>query len=407
MKRFITAFMFIFVTLFIFSSCNNTSSSVETPIVSTQKEEIISPFKTPDVSMRDWVENYMREMSKVVWTPSQDMDLTKDYAGNTVGKTLYFKKGEIYHGLPYVNLSTDSDLEDFTSALQWDEENSVYVYDCPSDRKGEEALGNDCSSAILHAWKRFDTDIYAYDTGSCFPLDENTGIHTIGNLKTDKSDKTTDTIISKNGSEKIFIAYSKLQKGDMLIWRLKNGNSTTGHTRMVVDVHVSKTLTGKINPAASYVTTIEQTNQFDPDAANDGKNTTWWVDHKYSFSMLLEKSFIPVTCRAFSEELPTPNITLKDVNTKKTIGYVNGNLYGSIKSNYPILSVTVNIKDINNNIIHSQKHKPKIGHIIEMVSLGIFKIDNTTLTAGEYIYTIEVETVCGFGEVYNIEFSKK
>lgn len=362
-----------------------------------------SPFKIPEQNMRDWVVDYMFKMSEVKWTPAQTMDLTKDDDGDLVGKTLLFEKNTIYHGLPYINLTTDTDYEDFIGSdkLTWNEAKGCYVYDCPANRKNNDALGNDCSSAILLAYRRFDTAITAYDTGTCFPLGNKTGIYALGDMVVGANDKTTDVIVQNTEEQTHYEALALLQKGDTVIWR-----TTAGHTRMVVEVNVVRNATGKINGARSTVKTIEQTNTIDAQRT-DGVKTNWYVNHVYTFTQLREKNYIPITCKALSEERVEPKFTVEGANTKKTIASAKS-LLGTIKGNYPILAAEVYIKDESGNTLYTERIKPHISKIAPTTSLKSFKFDfdMSTLAAGNYTYEVVVESVCGTGVVYSVEFTK-
>ena len=413
MKKFLTTFLLLILAIVVLVSCQSNDTPApnetnnETIANQTQNKDESktpeSPFKIPEQSMRDWVVDYMYKMANVKWTPKRDMDLTLDSKGNTVGKTLTYKKGEVYYGLPYINLSTDTDYEDFISnpALTWDEAKGLYIYDCPADRSKDEALGNDCSSSILLAYRRFDTEITAYDTGHCFPLGEKTGIYALGEMVVGANDKNTEIITNNTPEQTHFEALALLQKGDTVIWR-----TDAGHTRMVLEVNVERNAQGKIHGSRSYIKTIEQTNAMDSQR-KDGVKTNWFIEHTYTFAQLREKFYIPVTCKALSEERVEPKIEVTGANTKKTIATAKS-LLGDITSNYPIISAEINIKDSEGNVKYTERIKPHISDISPKMSLKKFKynFDVSTLTAGEYTYSVVVETVCGTGTVYSVDFTK-
>lgn len=414
MKKLLTALALIILALMVLVACgDNTKAPADTgendPVDTGVKED--SPFEIPETPMRDWVVDYMFKMAEIKWTPKRDMDLTKDSDGDLVGSTLMFEKGKVYYGLPYINLLTDTDYEDFEAALEWNEAKDMYIYDCPSDRSDDAALGNDCSSAILLAWKRFDTNISAFDTGTCFPLGDKSGIYPIGDMVVNGTEKTTEEIVKNTDEATHYAALAQLQKGDMVIWRLKSatGDTVAGHTRMVVSVNIAKNGAGKINPHKSYITTIEQTNAMDKQAAADGKNTNWWVNHTYTFATLRDKNLIPVTCKALSEERVEPEFEVKDANTKKTIGSAKGELRGTIEGNYPILAATVTFKNTDGEVLYTERYKVANKDLGPTLSLKKFKFDfdTSTLDAGDYVYTVEAESICGTGEVYRVEFTKK
>ena len=72
---------------------------------------------------------------------------------------------------------------------------------------------------------------------------------------------------------------------------------------MIVENHVIRDENGKINGDESYIISIEQTSSFDKEAKEQkGINTTWFVDHKYTYSTLREKNYVPVTVALFNED---------------------------------------------------------------------------------------------------------
>ena len=372
----------------------NTDQTIE------QTEEPKPIYSIPEMDMRDWVVDYMYQMANVKWSPTHDIDTT------AMSTTPDFHKGKVYYGLPYINLLTDADLEMFINDMRYDEAKGMYIYETATDRSN--TMGNDCSSSILLAWKRFDTNITAYDTGTCFPLGEKTGIYPIGNLKIEAGTKKTDAIVAATPEQDMYTAYTLLQKGDMIIWR-----TSEGHTRMIVENHVEKTATGKIHPSRSYVVTIEQTNKID-DTRTD-RQTTWYVEHQYTYKALRDKNYIPGTCKALTEERVEPVVTVEGTNTKKTIGSVKnvgsnkgGPLMGTIESNYSILSATILIEGANDAELYKERIKVPNKGLDGKIALSEFKFefDNTILAAGTYTYSIIVETVCGEGVVYSVEFTK-
>lgn len=412
MKKFLTTALLLILALVVLASCNSTDTPEtpdETKAEATQSTDDKTPekeentFKIPEKDMRDWVVDYMYKMAEVKWTPARDMDLTLDAKGNMVGKTLTYKKGVVYHGLPYINLSTDTDYEDFigSDAMTWNEAKGLYVYDNPINRANNDALGNDCSSSILLAYRRFDTSISAYDTGSCFPLGTKTGIYALGNMVVGANDKTTDVIVKNTDEQTHYEALALLKKGDTVIWR-----TDAGHTRMVLEVHVERNGQGKVHGSRSYIKTIEQTNSMDSQRKDDVK-TNWYVEHTYTFTQLREKNYIPVTCKALSEDRVEPEIKVVGANSKKTIATAKS-LLGDIQSNYPILSTEAVIRKADGEVKYSEYLKFHISDISAKVSLKKFKFkfDMSSLEAGDYVYEIIAETVCGKGVVYSVEFTK-
>ena len=162
------------------------------------------------------------------------------------------------------------------------------------------------------------------------------------------------------------------------------------------------------NGGRSYVKCIEQTNSIDAQR-KDGVKTNWYVEHTYSYDVLREKNYIPVTCKALSAELEEPVVEVKGANTQKTIANVKAHsLLGDITSNYSIISATVSIIDSNGNVLYTERHKPHNKQLCGSLSLKKFDFDfdMSTLAAGSYTYDVTVETVCGTGTAYSVQFTK-
>ena len=88
-------------------------------------------------ALRQAAIDYMREMSQIKWTASEDIDLT------VIKNTLFYKKGETYYGVIY-NTNEGVDGETFASYI---DENGFFRG--PVAKK--ECPGNHCTSTILIA----------------------------------------------------------------------------------------------------------------------------------------------------------------------------------------------------------------------------------------------------------------
>ena len=88
-----------------------------------------------------------------------------------------------------------------------------------------------------------------------------------------------------------------LDAGDML-YKAVDG---AGHTRMVAaKPKVTRKDDGTIDRIRSFVTVIEQTNAW----YTSKKDTSWFLDKKYSFAELYDTAFMPITLKFFNEENP-------------------------------------------------------------------------------------------------------
>ncbi len=415
MKRILLSLLLICLALLVFASCKNANpntgetSGVDTttPVTSTptssnetqkndppkKEPDDNSPFKIPSDDMRDWVVDYVSEMANVKWTPFNDIDTTD------INKGLVYDKGKYYYGIPYTNALTNADLEDFTSSMEWNQ--SKELYENKTSTNSSNIIGMNSSTPILLSWKHFDTGIKAYDIATCFPLGEGTGIYSVGNLKSG-NETNTSAIISATGDKDYYEALALLEQGDMII---AQGNES--HARMVVYAEIVRKSDGTVDPDESYVITIEQKDSFDM-MRTDNVITTWWMNFTFTFTELKETNYIPVTCKALSEEREKPVVEVNGADTQTSI-LTSKTLLGTIKSNYSILKVEMFIKDSTGKVVYTNKHKvyskDMNGETFDISKIK-YDFDISTLKSGKYSYSIEVETVCGKGEIYKIEFTK-
>ena len=222
---------------------------------------------------------YMHEMSEIKWTPSEDIDLT------SIIKTLYYKKGETYYGMIY-NTNKGVDGETFCTQLE------DGVYKGPITR--EKAFGNHCTSAILITWRRLGDKTTAGWTANMMPQC-GTGILPLGDYIIEDDDKTTIAMVERTEPEVMFESYALMQEGDAILYCF----GPTGHARMICENHVVRNADGTVNPEESYIISIEQTSSFDKSRTD--RNTTWYVDHKYTYEMLRKSNYISITVPLFQE----------------------------------------------------------------------------------------------------------
>ncbi len=225
---------------------------------------------------------YMKEMSEIKWTPEEDVDLS------VVKKTLIYKKGETYYGTIY-NTEKGVDLETFASHVE------DGVFKGPFTKK--ECPGNHCTNTILITWRRLGDKTTAGWTANMMPQCK-TGILPLGDYIFTDEDKTTIEMVERTKRDTMLEAYALMQEGDAILYCF----GPTGHARMIVENHTVRDANGKINAEESYIVTIEQTSSFDKEAKErDGINTTWYVNHKYTYERIHDANYIPITVGIFQE----------------------------------------------------------------------------------------------------------
>jgi hypothetical protein len=223
---------------------------------------------------------YMREMSDIKWTPEETVDLS------VIRKPLVYNKGETYYGVIY-NTEKGVDLEKFASHVE------DGVYKGPYTKK--EIPGNHCTSAILITWRKLGDTTTAGWTANMMPQCK-TGILALGDYIWKDEDKTTIEMVERTDRNTVLEAYALMQEGDAILYCF----GPTGYARMIVENHVVRDENGKINAEESYIITIEQTSSFDK-IAKDGRNTTWYVDHQYSYERIYDANYVPITVGIFQE----------------------------------------------------------------------------------------------------------
>lgn len=404
MKKILTLIAILVLTSILFAACgggdtpdDTTQSGAEQQSETKAPENGTPSAPVPTVDKRTMVYDYMVSMSEVVWTPSHDIDTTD------IAKTLYYNKGVEYHGLPYINLDVDTDLEEFMAVLRFDETKQKYIYD---EYERSKILGNDCSSAILLSWKLLDGSITATNTNNMFPLGEKTGVYILGALKAGDA-KTTADIIKANSTDDYYAALTTLKKGDAILSRWATEKGHAGHIRMLVEEPtITKKGNGEINPGRSYVTTIEQTNAMDKDR-KDSVKTCWYVNHTYTFQKLYESSYVPVSCDALISDKFEPYQELKikasGINSKKTIANATS-LMGEVTANYAIQKAEVKLEKDDGTVIFDSVSKPR-SYVFKLAGVK-YTANNEPLPAGNYIFTVNITTACGVTEAYRVEYTK-
>ena len=347
-------------------------------------------FKAPEGDYREIAYNYMLAMANYKWVAGENFSIAwKDQGDFKVD--LNFKKGQTYYGLPYSEQRAS--LEQFS---QFVAEGGTFTY---PTYYYEEIVGNHCSSSMGLAYQHLIDFPYA---GSLKPVGDRRGVIKLcGDLKQPEGDTTKSwysaDVISLNGKEKIFDAYASMGRGDIL-GKFVEGS---GHSRMVSKVEPVKSASGKLLPARSRVYTIENTNSFDKTA---DRNTTWWIDHSYTFQELLDTNFIPLTLEIFhtNEPIEDAYIVMKGKNSPETIAKL---INGTIESNYPLSYVRATITDSDGNVV-SQIYRSKFDKTYKVnLRTNYSDLKISTLKSGTYTFTLNAGIARGGFEIEKFDFT--
>ena len=349
-------------------------------------------YEVKDIAaMRQIVVDYMFEMFNFEWTPAENFSLTVEKKYN-----LNYEKGNTYYGLPYSSTRVGS-VEEFKSYMK------DGVYYGPTDVKV--APGNHCTSSIFQAWAKIGNSVTARWSKDMLPS-MGKGVIPVGSYKwkdcpqEHPEEPTTKDIIKANSIQDIFKAYSLLDIGDAILRR----EPTWGHARVICEKPVIVTNEdGIIDGDKSFVTTIEQTSSWDKKATI---NTTFYVNHKYTFNQLLETNYIPVTC----SELLSGKVEKQKVELLPEIcqcDLVNG-LKGKVLANYDIFWVQARIKDSRDKIIYTETKYPftttreyELNKFEDLVSAV------SNLKDGEYNFDLILRIKTDDITVTSIKFIKK
>ena len=349
-------------------------------------------FKAPEGNPRDIVMDYMLKMAQIQWTPTTTW--TTGWKNTAKFKVeLTYEAGKTYYGLPYSD--TRAPLSEFELFL----DNGKFT---PNSPYYEELIGNHCSSSMTMAYQQI-IDL-SYPAG-LRPTTKRIGLLRFPDgIITPPSESTTtpnqwysDQVLKVNDRDKIFEGYASLGKGDIVMKDTKNG----GHTRMVSKVEVKKTVAGKINPGSSVVYCVEQTNAW----YDNQKNSTWWIDKKYSFSQLYSDFFMPVTLDIFHEENPVIDDAVICMKNKNTPDSILKMLNGTIESNFPLSYVYITIKDSNGKTV-GEKFDYNMGeqYKYNLRNAGI-KLGIDKLSPGTYKYEVVAAIARGSATVESFEFT--
>lgn len=375
---------------------------IKETVLETEKEEIGLPvdpddyfklvtFELPDDFRKAAVE-YMRKQSSIEWTPEKTFKTGRQ--NENWGFELTYEEGKVYTGLLYSTRKASVDEFQLTLAKnggKYISEKYDYSF----------ALGVECNTSITHSLQQFTNAVTGKAETLMPSYADLFGGVVVGEYTVPDGARQTAKIISANTPEVMYQAYSQLDVGDIII--TKDEDKKVNHLRMIVEKPVVvTTASGKINPNRSYVVTIEQTDTFDK-TRTDGVNTTWWVDHQYTFSKLLEKNYVPVSVEAY--ETGVGVVPYIGLDTEITAGILEkGTLTGTISSNYPIRFIHINLykKDgpLVSNVVYNGEFDTRKVNLRKYAS-GIF---TDGMTAGEYTLEVLAGVSRGYAEIAKVNF---
>ena len=350
-------------------------------------------FKAPEGDYRQIIKDYMLKMSEIEWTPSEDFTIR--WKGEAKFKVnLEFKKGEIYHGVPYAN--TKADFDEFEQQL----ENGAFT---PNSPYYEEIIGNHCSSSIVRAVQ------VLYDPGEGYSFKPNLFHGKLcafpGPMKqyTYKEDHFDSyDLWDWNPKNDIMESYAKLDEGDFMFYA--TNRSAGGHIRLVgkKSTVVRDPETGLIDPENSFAYSIEQTNVRDKNRPE--ANSTWFLYREYSFAMLYEKHFMPVTLTIYGTKQPLKDAYMiyDGTNTKESV-FTEG-IKGKLRSTFPLVYVRACVRDENGHCVRQSF----LHNVFKCYEFDLTKLNKDlgldTLPQGKYTFTLRASIARGGCDLEKFEF---
>ena len=287
------------------------------------------------------VEDTMRQMGTVKWTPSETITFTKNNNPASLHSNAFIA-GETYTGIPYVG-GYNGNMDRFLSQMQPEKDAEGRYVTVTGLENGERIaggnedgttkttgfilyMGNNCSVAVGWAWAAITPARVHNDDGKIYggaavrsayymvPNDYNTttyGTLPVGDYQLLETDterynqaidaRDTQTIIALNGgAEGMAEYYALAHKGDAITYAEYTKDAASGdysyegsHIRLLsADPVIIRNYKNEIDLERSYVLTHEQGDGLnDNDGTKYGKYTvkytSWRIDHKYTLSVLL------------------------------------------------------------------------------------------------------------------------
>ena len=297
--------------------------------------------------LRDRVVEYMYSMATFRW--SVDEALYYDchcLLGSCHGQ---YEPNLLHIGLPYKHYS--SNMDRFLLCVDEDHYLKDWVTELPGVEGYDIYVGNDCLGSIQSAWWSVsnESNIVSIQTaqparneGNAIPIGEWPYWHDV------PADQKSLILIDMVPMEVWYDAYAQVRKGDAYV---SQNNEGSGHIRMAQENPVIvRDENGNINGDYSYIITVEQgaPTQLEP------FYTSWRWDYKYTFNNLIMGGYTPITIpELLTGEMEPVEATLDGAGEGKA-----GLTLGTIKTNYNISYVTMQILDSKGNVAFEQHMTP-------------------------------------------------
>lgn len=343
-----------------------------------------SEFEYPNNPQKSVV-NYIREMALTEWTPKETFQLYGKY--QAWGYNLTYEEGTKYYGPPFL-VDSRGTMQEFKNSI----EDGVYV----GGTKYNNCIGSACYDAVYVTLIQFCPSISFKSTEDMLP-GNNTGLLPVGDWDPEISKHDTKTIMSEYTKTEMAANYAKLKPGDVVLKHLVSQDA--GHTRIVSGGPVVYyNSDGSLNFNKSYITTIEQTNAWDKKVTH---NTTWFVDHVYTFSELYDTNFLPLTPVDYTKDVSRASITAKDIIGADKIANAR-KLTGELTSNHYITEVKITITKGEDKVIYETSYFPNAKKVyLEDIK---FRPELYDKVSGTYHFKLEASLAFGTKTMAEYDF---
>ena len=373
---------------------------------------------------RQKVVDYMYKMSDIEWTPEETFIIYNEGGTNTYslssGSTrMYgvFYKGQVYHGLPYIN-KTMAQYESFEDMidratiipldnpdLTFDRNNGTKDWSNLTAEQKAAGLenaknfpGNDCLVGLMFGWTSVMNDSETIQgltsIGSMLKLKNGTlkvgdyDYEVTSEYFTDGLTRTDLLIKEKIGEQKIAEAYAKLQKGDATAYTKQyykeNGSYSNGrHVRIVLDTYVERNADKTINLDKSYVNFIHQAGGA-TSVYIYNSNDRSLKDTQKTFRQLIDEGALPMTITELATgNVDSPIALASGMELEENLP--NGVLDGKIKTNKQLISVRV-VFSKGDSVVKEVKELPVSTYAnlhLSEYKLTNIDVSDMKLTSGE------------------------
>ena len=312
-----------------------------------------APLTEAQNKVRDRVVEEMVAMATIEWRLHEGLNHTCTCTASSCNGV--YNNSTTYIGIPYNHKGCS--LSRMKYVL--DEEGYIkdWCYDLPDYDGFDLYMGNDCSTALIHAWWTVSNSVdfsrcqymipHRVDYPNTATGYETSGTVPIGGYNIDftlNSKYWTNDYLNNNTEQEIYEAYGALRKGDAYVYI----NELGGHTRMAsADAVVVRRQNGDIDPNLSYVLSTEQGATTRSETAEGVTHSSWRVHFKYTFANLYFDWAVPVSC----EELLTGEMEPSTCEMLDGMDGYAGMYNGTVKANYYLDNVDLEIKNSKGEVV--------------------------------------------------------